>query len=235
VLTRLCRENAAIAPRETLRCIQKLLDRVLFCAFCEDRGLLPAESLKHAFEHLDPGNTVICRSRLDAKANRNFEVFTATDFLAAITQHIPDKGAQMVRYYVCADRLSAAGSRPLAKPKDFARRRDLGGTGREQPAPFLRRFRAGLPVPARPPPKRPKNRQILPVGRRVPLWHHSFLLSGARNQFFLTREASSTSGRAKNQILISSKRNQRSHMPVGTPPGPQYHPPEVETAPIGLG
>jgi hypothetical protein len=26
-------------------------------------------------------------------------VFTATDFLAAITQHIADKGAQMVRYY----------------------------------------------------------------------------------------------------------------------------------------
>jgi SAM-dependent methyltransferase len=56
VLSRLCRENAAIAPQEILRCIQKLLDRVLFCAFCEDRGLLPAESLKHAFEHRDPYN-----------------------------------------------------------------------------------------------------------------------------------------------------------------------------------
>jgi hypothetical protein len=56
VLTRLCRENAAVAPPEILRCTQKLLDRVLFCAFCEDRGLLPAESLKHAFEHRDPYN-----------------------------------------------------------------------------------------------------------------------------------------------------------------------------------
>jgi hypothetical protein len=37
VLTRLCGENAAIAPPEILRCTQKLLDRVLFCAFCEDR------------------------------------------------------------------------------------------------------------------------------------------------------------------------------------------------------
>jgi len=46
-----------------------------------------------------PGDLVIYRSRLNAKINRNFEVFTATDFLAAITQHIPDKGAQMVRYY----------------------------------------------------------------------------------------------------------------------------------------
>ena len=46
-----------------------------------------------------PGDLVIYRSRLNAKINRNFEVSTATDFLAAITQHIPDKGAQMVRYY----------------------------------------------------------------------------------------------------------------------------------------
>ena len=46
-----------------------------------------------------PTDTVIYRSKLNPKINRNFEVFTATDFLAAITQHIPDQGAQMVRYY----------------------------------------------------------------------------------------------------------------------------------------
>lgn len=56
VLTRLCRENAAITPQEILRCTQKLLDRVLFCAFCEDRVLLPADTLKRAFEHHDPYN-----------------------------------------------------------------------------------------------------------------------------------------------------------------------------------
>ena len=56
VLTRLCRENSTLAPPEILRCTQKLLDRVLFCAFCEDRGLLPAESLKHAFEQRNPYN-----------------------------------------------------------------------------------------------------------------------------------------------------------------------------------
>ena len=53
-LTRLCRANPAVAPAEILRCTQKLLDRVLFCAFCEDRALLPAESLKHAYAHCDP-------------------------------------------------------------------------------------------------------------------------------------------------------------------------------------
>ncbi|MGO9199693.1 MAG: Eco57I restriction-modification methylase domain-containing protein [Limisphaerales bacterium] len=55
-LTRLCRANAATAPPEVLRLTQKLLDRVLFCAFCEDRGLLPAQSVKRAFEHRDPYN-----------------------------------------------------------------------------------------------------------------------------------------------------------------------------------
>jgi Putative transposase len=46
-----------------------------------------------------PGEIVIYPSRLNAKISRNFEVFTPTDFLAAITLHILDKGAQMVRYY----------------------------------------------------------------------------------------------------------------------------------------
>src|ERR1051325_9286676 len=56
VLARLLRLNPAVTPPEILRLTQKLLDRVLFCAFCEDRGLLPADSLKHAFEHRDPYN-----------------------------------------------------------------------------------------------------------------------------------------------------------------------------------
>ena len=43
--------------------------------------------------------TVIYRSRMHAKTKRNFEIFDAEEFIAAITQHIPDKGFQMVRYY----------------------------------------------------------------------------------------------------------------------------------------
>jgi hypothetical protein len=42
---------------------------------------------------------VIYRSKMNHKTHRNFEVYSATDFIAAITQHIPDKGFQMVRYY----------------------------------------------------------------------------------------------------------------------------------------
>ena len=48
--------NPDVLPSEVLRCTQKLLDRILFCAFCEDRSLLPPETIKKAFEHQDPYN-----------------------------------------------------------------------------------------------------------------------------------------------------------------------------------
>ncbi|MDY0166183.1 MAG: N-6 DNA methylase [Thermoguttaceae bacterium] len=51
---RLCRDNPGVPRHDVLTCAQKLLDRVLFCAFCEDRGLLPGESLRRAYEHRDP-------------------------------------------------------------------------------------------------------------------------------------------------------------------------------------
>jgi len=56
VFARLRAENETVAPQEILRCTQKLLDRILFCAFCEDRHLLPAETVSRAFTHSDPYN-----------------------------------------------------------------------------------------------------------------------------------------------------------------------------------
>lgn len=56
VLTRLCEANPEILPETVLHYTQMLLDRVLFCAFSEDRGLLLEETLKAAFEHHDPYN-----------------------------------------------------------------------------------------------------------------------------------------------------------------------------------
>jgi hypothetical protein len=52
----LCRHNPDVAPERLLTATQKVLDRVLFIAFCEDRGLLPAESIAHAYRHADPYN-----------------------------------------------------------------------------------------------------------------------------------------------------------------------------------
>ena len=44
--------------------------------------------------------TVIYRSKMTCGRNRrNFELFSAVDFIAAITQHIPEKNFQLVRYY----------------------------------------------------------------------------------------------------------------------------------------
>ena len=53
----LSEENPDESRHEILSATQKLLDRVLFTAFCEDRGLLPDQTLKRAFEHSDPYNT----------------------------------------------------------------------------------------------------------------------------------------------------------------------------------
>jgi hypothetical protein len=44
-------------------------------------------------------STVIYRSRRSWRTKRNFEVFTATDFLAAAIDHIPPRGQQTIRYY----------------------------------------------------------------------------------------------------------------------------------------
>ena len=50
--------------------------------------------------HPDSDNgTIIYRSGMNPKIKRNFEIFTPCDFIAAITQHIPDKNFQLVRYY----------------------------------------------------------------------------------------------------------------------------------------
>jgi ribosomal protein S27E len=47
--------------------------------------------------------TVIYKSKITQRRSRggrkNFQVFKATDFIAAITQHIPEKSFQLVRYY----------------------------------------------------------------------------------------------------------------------------------------
>lgn len=50
----LCQRNPDHSREDILRSTQKLLDRVMFTAFCEDRGLLPDDILAKAYEHSDP-------------------------------------------------------------------------------------------------------------------------------------------------------------------------------------
>lgn len=56
VFSALCRANPDEDKSSVLTATQMILDRVLFCSFCEDRGLLPAESVKKAYLYRDPYN-----------------------------------------------------------------------------------------------------------------------------------------------------------------------------------
>ena len=50
----------------------------------------------------DQNGTVIYRSKMTHGRNKkNFNAYKAEEFIAAITQHIPEKSFQMVRYYTC--------------------------------------------------------------------------------------------------------------------------------------
>ena len=56
LLDSLREHNSNEDPTQLLAATQKILDRVLFVAFCEDRQLLPGDIIKRAFEHHDDFN-----------------------------------------------------------------------------------------------------------------------------------------------------------------------------------
>ncbi|MFL5339061.1 MAG: Eco57I restriction-modification methylase domain-containing protein [Gemmataceae bacterium] len=56
MFTALRNGNPGVPAPQLLAATQKILDRVLFVAFCEDRGLLPTDSVAGAFRHTDPYN-----------------------------------------------------------------------------------------------------------------------------------------------------------------------------------
>jgi hypothetical protein len=50
--------------------------------------------------YIEKSGTVIYRSGMShGKSKKNFQIFNAEEFIATITQHIPDKSFQLVRYY----------------------------------------------------------------------------------------------------------------------------------------
>ncbi len=82
--------------------VQRLIEYFLRCPFSQARGILVTEAGKVIYktEHNaagrfpDPGNR-----ELLAGPARNFQVFDPLDFLAEVTQHIPDPGEHLIRYY----------------------------------------------------------------------------------------------------------------------------------------
>jgi hypothetical protein len=55
-LEQLCRANPDVPPADVLGATQKILDRILFICFCENRGLLPEQTIASAYRHADPYN-----------------------------------------------------------------------------------------------------------------------------------------------------------------------------------
>lgn len=56
MISLLIQDNQSHNPEDLIYPTQKLLDRILFIAFAEDKGLIPDTTIKKAFEHADPYN-----------------------------------------------------------------------------------------------------------------------------------------------------------------------------------
>jgi hypothetical protein len=79
---------------------------------------------------------------LNPKIGRNFEVFSPCDFIARITQHIPDKSFQLVRYYGWYSNKMRGQRLKRAEPETGAA--DAGGEVIEVSEPKARRASRGV-------------------------------------------------------------------------------------------
>jgi hypothetical protein len=72
------------------------------------RNAFSEQKITHAE---DTGKVLSCSSMTHGNNKKNFEVFTAEEFIAAVTQHISDKHFQMVRYEACPELVEGASTR----------------------------------------------------------------------------------------------------------------------------
>ncbi len=94
-------DSTYLAPRD-IAGLRRLAEYILRCPF----------SLARVVRLTDDGSVIyraekdLCRrfpgpasSNLGGGPKRTFQVFSALDFLAEVTQHIPERGEHLVRYY----------------------------------------------------------------------------------------------------------------------------------------
>jgi hypothetical protein len=73
-----------------------LVEYILRNAFSEQKACTRPRS---GITYIEDSGKVLYRSVMtDGSKKKNFEIFTAEEYIAAITQHIPDKHFQIVRY-----------------------------------------------------------------------------------------------------------------------------------------
>jgi hypothetical protein len=90
-----------LAPHDTSG-LQRLAEYILRCPFSlarvvrltDDGSVIYRAEKDHCRRFPGPASAA-----LRGGPKRNFQVFCALDFLAEVTQHIPDKGEHLVRYY----------------------------------------------------------------------------------------------------------------------------------------
>ena len=93
--------SAYLSPGETFG-LERLAQYILRCPFSlarvvrltEDGSVIYRAEKDHCRRFPGPAS-----GDLRGGPRRNFQVFRALDFLAELTQHIPEKGEHLVRYY----------------------------------------------------------------------------------------------------------------------------------------
>ena len=119
--------------------VRRLIQYFLRCPFSQARMIEVTQEGKVIYksEHntvgrfLEPGD-----EELAAGPSRNFQVFDPLDFLAEVTQHIPDAGEHLLRYYGWYSN-KTRGQRAKARPPGAS------GTGLPARPPTAREARKG--------------------------------------------------------------------------------------------
>ncbi len=150
--------------------IQRLIQYFLRCPFSQTRmiRLRPERATSGQVEVTDAGKVIdktehhaVGRfpepgdEELLAGPSRNCQVFDPMESLAEVTQHIPDPGEHLIRYYGWYSNLPAPRLRQAGKTR---------GQRTQRPVPAS----AGAPIPARSPTAREARIRLQAIDRRLP-------------------------------------------------------------------
>lgn len=83
------------------KAMQRLIEYMARCPFSLTRIIKFTEEGKVLYRAVKSSCLpfpILGNEKLKAGAKRNFEIFDPVDFLAKVTQHIPNKGEHQIRY-----------------------------------------------------------------------------------------------------------------------------------------
>jgi hypothetical protein len=117
--------------------VRRLIQYFLRCPFSQARMIEVTDAGKviYKLEHNavgrfpEPGD-----GELLAGPSRNFQVFDPLDFLVEVTQHIPDPGEHLIRYYGWYSNLPAPRLRQAGKTRGQRAQRQPAAAGTGIPA-----------------------------------------------------------------------------------------------------